>query len=103
MRRRAHFNDVLQRYNRLRALVDCRLHYAESSRPIELAADIVKLLQTVATLDVREFPDGRNHIAAHAGECWNRWFEALLTDAEAEAAFEREGLGIGTFELPSTN
>jgi len=27
-------------------------HYAESLRPIELPADIVELLQTVATLDV---------------------------------------------------
>ncbi len=71
-------------------------HYAESSRPIELPADIVELLQTVATLDVRQFPDGRNLVAAHAAERWNRWFAALRTNAEAEAMFEREGPAVGT-------
>jgi len=71
-------------------------HYAESLRPIELPADIVELLQTVATLDVRQFPDGRNLVAAHAAERWNRWFAALLTNAEAEAMFEREGPAVGT-------
>ena len=100
---KAAWNGVWREYDRLSALADCWLHYAESSRPVALPADIVKLLQTVAALDVRQFPDGRNHIAAHAGELWSRWFEALLTDAEAEATFEREGPGIGTFELPSTN
>jgi hypothetical protein len=99
----AAWNDVWREYDRLSALADCWLHYAESSRAIELPADIVKLLQTVAAVDGRQFPGGRKLVAAHAGELWNRWFEALLTDAEAEATFEREDLGIGTFELPSTN
>ncbi len=82
-------NDVLQRYDRLRALVDCRLHYAESSHPIKLPTDIVTILQTVAALDGRQLPDGRNHAAAHAGEPWNHWFEALLTDADAKVTFEQ--------------
>ena len=82
-------NDVLQRYDRLRALVDCRLHYAENSHPIKLPTDIVTILQTVAALDGRQLLGGRNHTTAHAGELWSRWFEALLTDADAEATFER--------------
>ncbi len=93
---KAAWNAVWQEYDRLSALADCRLHYAESSRPIELPADVVELLQTVATLDVRQFPDGRNHVAAHVAERWNRWFAALLTNAEAEAMFEREGPAVGT-------
>ena len=95
---KAAWNGVWREYDRLSALADCWLHYAESSHPVELPVDIVKLLQTVAALDVRQFPDGRNHVAAHAGELWNRWFEALLMDAEAEVPFEREGLVIDTFE-----
>ncbi len=82
-------NDVLQRYDRLRALVDCRLHYAESSHPIKLPTDIVTILQTVAALDGRQFPGGRNHAAAHTGELWSRWFEALLVDADAKVTFEQ--------------
>ena len=58
----------------------------------------MKLLQSVGAADGRQFPGGRNLVAAHAGELWNRWFEALLMDAEAEVPFEREGLVIDTFE-----
>jgi hypothetical protein len=72
-------------YDRLSALADCRLHYAEGTHPIKLPPEIVKLMQTIAALDRRQFPDGRNHLAARAGEFWCRWFEDLLTNAEAEA------------------
>ena len=82
-------NDVLQRYDRLRALVDCRLYYAESSHPIKPPTDIVTILQTVAAFDGRQLPGGRNHAAAHAGELRSCRFEALLTDPDAEATFER--------------
>jgi len=82
-------NNVLQRYDRLRALVDCRLHYAENSHPIKLPTDIVTILQTVAAFDRRQFPGERNYAAAHAGELWSRWFEALLTDADAKVTFEQ--------------
>jgi hypothetical protein len=48
-------------------------------------------MEAIAALDRRSFPGGHNDVAARAGELWCRWFEALLTDAEAEAIFEREG------------
>ncbi len=82
-------NDVLQQYDRLRALADCRLDYAENSHPIKLPTDIVTILQNVAAFDGRQFSGERNHAAAHAGELWSRWFEALLTDADAKVAFEQ--------------
>ncbi len=82
-------NDILQQYDRLRALADCRLDYVESSHPIKLPKDIVTILQTVAALDGRQLPGGRNHAAAHVGELWSRRFEALLTDADAKVTFEQ--------------
>ena len=47
------------------------------------------ILQTVAALDGRQPPGGRNHAAAHAGEPWSHWFEALLVDANAKVTFEQ--------------
>jgi len=82
-------NDVLQQYDRLRALADCQLNYAENSHPIKLPTDIVTILQTVAAFDRRQSPGERNHAAAHAGELWSRWFEALLTDPDAKVTFEQ--------------
>jgi hypothetical protein len=81
------WNDVWRHYDRLSALADCQLRYAEGSHPIKLPPDIMKLMQTIAASDRRQFPGGRNHLAAHAGELWCRWFEALLTNANAEAMF----------------
>ena len=51
---RGALNDILQQYDRLRALADCRLDYAESSHPIKLPKDIVTILQTVGAFDGRQ-------------------------------------------------
>jgi hypothetical protein len=92
----AAWNEVWRQYDRLSALADCELRHAEGSHPFKLPPDIVKLMETIAALDRRRFPAGRNHLAARAAELWCRWFEALLVNAEAEAPFEREGPAIGT-------
>ena len=81
----AAWNEVWRQYDRLSALADCELRQPE----------IVKLIETIAAVDSRRFPAGRNHLAARAGELWCRWFETLFANAEAEAPFEREG-PIGT-------
>ncbi len=98
----AAWNDVWRQYDRLSALADCWLDCAESSLPITLPPDIVKLLQTIGALDGRAFPDGRNHVAAHAGEVWCCWFEALLTDAEAEVTFESADTAVDTIDRLTT-
>jgi hypothetical protein len=92
----AAWNEVWRQYDRLSAHADCELPHTAGSHPVKLAPEIVKLMETIAALDRREFPAGRNHLAARAGELWCRWFEALLANAEAEAPFERDGPAIGT-------
>ena len=47
------------------------------------------ILQTVAAFDRRQSPGERNHAAAHAGELWSCWSEALLTDPDAKVTFEQ--------------
>lgn len=91
----AAWNDVWRQYDRLSALADCWLEYAGSSLPITLPPDIVKLLQALAALDGRDFPDGRNRAAAAAGDVWCCWFEALLSDAEAEVTFRSKEPAAG--------
>jgi len=88
----AAWNEIWHQFDRLSALADCRLHYAETSFPITLPSETVSLLQTIAALDGRQFANGRNDAAANAGEVWCRWFKLLLTDAEAEVTFERTSL-----------
>ena len=85
----AAWNEIWHQFDRLSALADCRLHYAEASFPITLTSEVVSLLQTIAALDGRQFANGRDDAAANAGEAWCRWFKLLLTDAEAEVTFER--------------
>ncbi len=92
----AAWNGVWRQYDWLSALADCELRHAGGSHPLKLPPEILKLMETIAALDRRRFPSGRNHLAARAGELWCRWFEALLANAEAEAPFEREGPAIGT-------
>jgi hypothetical protein len=92
----AAWNEVWRQYDRLSALADCELPHTAGSHPVKPAPEIVKLMETIAALDRRQFPAGRNHLAARAGELWCRWFEALLANAEAEAPFERDGPAIGT-------
>jgi hypothetical protein len=92
----AAWNDVWRQYDRLSALADCELRHTAGSHSLKLAPEIVKLLESIAAVDRRRSPAGRNHLAARAGELWCRWFEALLANAEAEAPFEREGTAIGT-------
>jgi hypothetical protein len=62
-----------------------------------LPPEIIKLMEAIAALDRRSFPGGHNDVAARTGELWCRWFEALLTNAEAEAIFEREGYDRHSF------
>ena len=64
---------------------------------------ITALLQTIAALDDREFPDGHNDAAAYAGEVWCRWFETLLTDAEAKMTLESKDPPVGTVDRPITS
>ena len=87
----AAWNNVWRQYDRLSALADCQLRYADGSHRIKLPLEIIKLMEAIAALDRRSFPGGHNDVAARTGELWCRWFEALLTNAEAEAIFEREG------------
>ena len=87
----AAWNNVWRQYDRLSALADCQLRYADGSHRIKLPLEIIKLMEAIAALDRRIFPGGHNDVAARTGELWCRWFEALLTNAEAEAIFEREG------------
>ena len=96
MHSKQQWNEVWRQYDRLSALADCELPHTAGSHPVKLAPEIVKLMATIAALDRRQFPAGRNHLAARAGELWCRWFEALLANAEAEAPFERDGPAIGT-------
>jgi len=84
------WNEMWYRFDRLSALSDCRLYYAEASFPITPPSEIVGLLQTIAALDKRQFADGRSDAAANAGEAWCQCFKLLLTDAEAEVTFERK-------------
>jgi hypothetical protein len=87
----AAWNDVWRQYDRLSALADCQLRDVDGSHRIKLPLEIIKLMEAIAALDRRIFPAGHNDVAARTGELWCRWFEALLTNAEAEAIFEREG------------
>ena len=87
----AAWNNVWRHYDRLSALADCQVRYAEGLHRIKLPAEIVKLMEAIAALDRRSFPGGHNEVAVRTGELWCRWFEALTTNAEAEAIFEREG------------
>jgi hypothetical protein len=92
---KAAWNDAWRQYDWLSALADCRLHYAEASVPIMLPPDIESLLRNMASLDARIFADGRNDESAHAGEVWCRWFESLLTDAEAEVKLDGDEQAVG--------
>jgi hypothetical protein len=67
------------------------LRHAEKSHRIKLPPEMAELIEAIAALDRRSFPGQHNNAAAQAGEVWCRWFEALMTNAEAEAIFEREG------------
>jgi hypothetical protein len=79
------WHDVWWKFDRLSALADCCIRYEDRSLPIALPHDIIRLLQTMAAVDDRQFPDGRNHEAAGVAELWCRWFGALLTNSEAVA------------------
>ena len=93
----AAWNNLWRQYDRLSALADCQLRYADGSHRIKLPPEIIKLMEAIAALDRRSFPGGHNDVAARTGELWCRWFEALLTNAEAEAIFEREGYDRHSF------
>ncbi len=83
----AAWNEVWRQHDWLSALANCELRHTAGSHPLKLAPEIVKLIETIAAVDRRRFPAGRNHSAERAGELWCRWFEALLANAEAEAPF----------------
>jgi len=86
----AAWNNVWRLYDRLSALADCELRFAENSHRIKLPPEIVKLMEAIAAVDRRSFPDEHNDAAARAADIWCLWFEALLVNAEAEAIFESE-------------
>jgi hypothetical protein len=86
----AAWNNVWRLYDRLSALADCELRFAENSHRIKLPPEIVKLMEAIAVLDRRSFPGEHSDAAARAGDIWCRWFDALLVNAEAEAIFESE-------------
>ena len=99
----AAWNAVLQHYDRLCALADCRFHDQIGSHPIKLPPNIEKMLRIVEALDDRQFPNGRNDAAARAGELWCCWFKALLTDPTAEAPFDQSlkfNAAIASEQLP---
>ena len=78
------WEDLLQTYDRLRALADCRLQYAGGLHPIGLPANITATLKTLG--QVHE--SGSSQRAAQAGELWCRWFKALLDDPDAAEPFQ---------------
>jgi hypothetical protein len=84
----AAWDNIWRLYDRLSALADCELRFAENSHWIKLPPEIVKLMEAIAAVDRRSFPDEHNDAAARAADIWCRWFEALLVNAEAEAIFE---------------
>jgi hypothetical protein len=84
----AAWDNIWRLYDRLSALADCELRFAENSHRIKLPPEIVKLMEAIAAVDRRSFPDEHNDAAARAADIWCRWFEALLVNAEAEAIFE---------------
>jgi hypothetical protein len=84
----AAWNNIWRLYDRLSALADCELWFAENSHRIKLPPEIVELMEAIAALDRRSSPGEHNDAAARAGDIWCRWFEALLVNAEAEATFE---------------
>ena len=99
----AAWNAVLQHYDRLCALADCRFRDQMGSHPIKLPPNIERMLRIVEALDDRQFPNGRNDAAAHAGELWCCWFKALLTDPNAEAPFDQSlkfSAAIASEQLP---
>jgi hypothetical protein len=83
------WNEIWRRFDRLSALANCRLNYREASFPVTLPSEAVSLLEAMAALDNRDFADGPSDVAANAGDAWCRWYKSLLSDAEAEIAFDR--------------
>ncbi len=78
------WEDLLQSYDRLRALGDCRLQYAGGLHPISLPANVTAALKTMTQAG----GNGSNQRAAQAGELWCRWFKALLDDPDAAEPFQ---------------
>lgn len=78
------WEDVLQNYDRLRALADCRLQYGGGLHPISLPVNVTAVLKTLG--QVHE--SGSSQRAAQAGELWCRWFKALLDDPDAAEPFQ---------------
>lgn len=78
------WEDLLQSYDRLRALADCRLQYGGGLHPISLPANVTAALKTLG--QVHE--SGSSQRAAQAGELWCRWFKALLDDPDAAEPFQ---------------
>jgi hypothetical protein len=86
------WQDLLQTYDRLRALADCRLQYGGGLHPIGLPANITAALKTLG--QVQE--SGSSERAAQAGELWCRWFKALLADPNAAEPFQESLISSGS-------
>jgi hypothetical protein len=78
------WENLLQNYDRLRALADCRLQYGGGLHPISLPANITAVLKTLTQAG----GNGSSQRAAQAGELWCRWFKALLDDPDAAEPFQ---------------
>jgi hypothetical protein len=85
------WEDLLQNYDRLRALADCRLQYAGGLHPISLPANITAALKTMAEVNEK----GPSQRAAQAAELWCRWFKALLDDPDAAEPFQQSVISPG--------
>ena len=51
----AAWNNLWRQYDRLSALADCQLRYADGSHRIKLPPEIIKLMEAIAALDRRSF------------------------------------------------
>jgi hypothetical protein len=78
------WEDLLQTYDRLRALADCRLQYGGGLHPISLPPNVTAALKTLGQIH----ESGSSQRAAQAGELWCRWFKALLDDPDASEPFQ---------------
>jgi hypothetical protein len=52
-------------------------------KQVTLSSEALKPLSILAHLDTRQFPGGQNHARWKQPETWVAWFNALLSDPEA--------------------
>jgi hypothetical protein len=78
---------VWRRYDELEGLGAAWIPYPERPRPIQLSAESIRIIQTIAGFDHRQFPGGRNQAAAEFSERYRAELKALIEHgAEEEIA-----------------